>query len=156
MAKQTEQHLIKISRSNAPKLISRVKRLANKLENDYRYTITRKWWSAYIKDDLFDITDLEFYSNPAVKLICEADFKAIRDCDLFILLSSGKPQTGSYVEFGYACALNKPVAIIGEIKRSAMWSKATFYNNIPQFLKVLDTVMVGINLKATIENNEVN
>ena len=37
-------------------------------------------------------------------MICEADFKAIRDCDLFILLSSGKPQTGSYVEFGYACA----------------------------------------------------
>ena len=41
------------------------------------------------------------------------DFKNIKDSDFFLLLHPSRMQTSSLIEFGYACAFDKTIVVVG-------------------------------------------
>ena len=113
-----------------------------KLVSSMGFTITRKWWSHYVKDSPEypkDMDDRDFYDDPAIKFICEADFQAIREADLVIIATfEDYKLTGGDIELGYALALGKPVIVYGKHKRSAMIARTI---HIPPNLHSLKRVL---------------
>ena len=117
--------------------IDECKELASKLEGK-GVTITRKWWNEYVKGntpELDNLTDQEWYDHPRIQKIKSADFEAIKEAEALILISHyPKALTGALVEVGYALALNKPVFVIGELKKSAMFTDCLFFVDWRHFL----------------------
>jgi nucleoside 2-deoxyribosyltransferase len=70
----------------------------------------RKSYSVYPK--LENVNDVETYDSPEQSV--KKDFKAIEDSDVFILLHPKKMQASSFIELGYAYALDKKILIVSE------------------------------------------
>jgi nucleoside 2-deoxyribosyltransferase len=62
--------------------------------------------------ELEKVDNIETYDSPEKSV--KKDFQAIEDSDVFLLLHPHKMQTSSFIELGYAYALNKKILIIAE------------------------------------------
>lgn len=127
----------KVYIASSSAFINECKDLSSRLEKK-GVTITRKWWNEYVKGntpELDELSDFDWYKHPRIQKIKSADFEAIKEAEALILISHyPKALTGALVEVGYALALNKPVFVIGELKKSAMFADCLFFVDYRQFL----------------------
>jgi len=129
---------MKIYIASSSRFIDDCEILADQLKADLKFTITRKWWDHYIKDEpqFTNISDMEFYANPQVEMIRELDFKAVREADMVVIITRDEYKlTGALIELGYALALGKPVFLLGQFKRSAMISGCVMVSNKDQLIE---------------------
>lgn len=136
---------MKVYIASSSKFAGECEDLANYIEARFDFEITRRWWNHYVKDShLFkDKTDEEFYQNPQVQIIREADYKAVRDADLVIIIAHyPKALTGALLECGYAIAHHKIVIFLGKMKRSAMVSNCIHAKDMDQLFDLL-TILRG-------------
>lgn len=83
---------------------------------------TVRWWEKDFKTAFGEISDAEWYAKPEVQEVYERNLQGIAHADIVVIISQkGDKLTGASVEIGYAIALNKPVFLVGELKRSAMY-----------------------------------
>lgn len=98
----------------------------SKFLKGFGISVTRKWWRFHKTDalDLSGLPDIDFYNHYQVQFIREADFRAIREADMVIVIAHypEKALTGSLIEVGYAIAQNKIVIFMGRMKRCTMAS----------------------------------
>ncbi len=76
---------------------------------------------AYLRENGYEVcSELENvvgsgdYDSPAKSV--SDDFNSIKENDYFLLLHPARMQTSSLIEFGYACAFNKKVVVVGRRK----------------------------------------
>ena len=62
--------------------------------------------------ELKNVTSTGDYNSPANSV--SEDFNRIKSNECFLLLHPAKMQTSSLIEFGYACALNKQIVVVGK------------------------------------------
>lgn len=104
----------------------------------------RKWWISYTKeiDKFAKFTNEEFMNHPQVRAIGDSDFRAIEKSDfVVIVVQNGYKLTGGYVELGYALGKGKPVYILGEPKKSAMFSSCIRISDYNEFLDIIGEVV---------------
>jgi nucleoside 2-deoxyribosyltransferase len=70
----------------------------------------RKYFCVY--SELEKVDNIETYDSPEQSV--KKDFQAIEDSDVFLLLHPQKMQTSSFIELGYAYALNKKILIVSK------------------------------------------
>lgn len=128
--------------ASSSKFMSDCEKMAYVLEEKYNGYITRKWWVDYIRDGprFKDMPALEFYAHPQVQSVNTFDFEAIKEADYVIVLTSQADYklTGALVELGYATALGKPVFVIGQLKRSAMFAHCIHFKNANEFFEIMN------------------
>jgi hypothetical protein len=128
---------MKIYIASSSKFINECQILATNLEEEFDFTITRKWWNHYVKDEpkFKDIADQAFYAHPQVQTINWLDFEAVREADAVVVITKDEYKlTGAMIELGYALALGKPVYILGDFKRSAMLASCIQVRDIQQLI----------------------
>lgn len=99
------------------------------------------WWNVNEPRHGGDMTDVDWYGQPHIPSIAERHWKTIRECDAFVLVSDPDEVikfTGANIEFGYALAIGKPVFIMGQVKRSAMYANAIKCPRIGSLVQCLD------------------
>ena len=76
---------------------------------------------AYLRENGYEVcSELEKvvgsgdYDSPAKSV--SDDFNSIKENDYFLLLHPARMQTSSLIEFGYACAFDKKVVVVGRRK----------------------------------------
>jgi nucleoside 2-deoxyribosyltransferase len=70
----------------------------------------RKYYCVY--SELEQVDNIETYDSPEQSV--KKDFQAIENSDVFLLLHPKRMQTSSFIELGFAYALNKKILIVSE------------------------------------------
>jgi nucleoside 2-deoxyribosyltransferase len=108
-----------------------------------KHTITREWWNFKFSAEVKCIEDEKWYKHHVVRNNAEEDFKAIEECDAFVLVGQRNKTThfrGANIELGYAYALKKPCFAIGNIERCTLYSRLVFVYTMFALVKKLDAL----------------
>jgi hypothetical protein len=98
-----------------------VKALAKELERR-GHIITCRWWLKDYKEALGIDDDEEWFGQPIIRTIYLRSFKAIETANMLILVADEKTKfNGANIEVGIALGQHKPVIVLGELERSAMY-----------------------------------
>jgi len=131
--------------ASSMELVEQVKKLAYDLVGEGFFEvnhITRKWWKDYHNEvgQVSQLKDSEILNTPLYRTLGEADFKAIDDADIVILVSDKDvPMNGALVEVGYALAKSKIVYILGTLpKYTAMLTRCIYVKTKEELLKLLE------------------
>ncbi|MBO4917668.1 MAG: hypothetical protein J5374_07280 [Bacteroidales bacterium] len=109
--------------------------------------------------EIESITDADNYDSPGSSV--KEDFESIRDAGCFILLHPKRMQTSSLIEFGYACAMDKDIIIVGErvnlpylmVGYSEYWPRATILEATSLDMEVFQKIVTIINSSVNRESS---
>lgn len=85
------------------------KNLAEMFEQHFGCEITHRWW------DYFEGVTAEVeLPEEQQRRFAENDLLGVARCDVLVILVGPEVMRGSFVEYGYALALNKHIVIVGD------------------------------------------
>ena len=132
---------LKIYFASSSKFIDKVKELAVMIDVAIGpIEVTRAWWKYHHEDnELFEnYTDEHYYAHPQVQLIRHYDKIAIREADIVIVYNEYRYKlTGATWEMGFAEGVGTPVIVLGDLKRSTMYSGAIFARSLDELIEAL-------------------
>jgi nucleoside 2-deoxyribosyltransferase len=73
------------------------------------------------------MVDWTSHKGGATARYCEKDIKGVQECDVFVMLNSGKTSAGKYVEMGIAIDRCIPIIIVGKKLTTVFKHRVTRY-----------------------------